>query len=502
MSAGRVLMLVTGVVMSLIGMALVPAAAVLGWMYAVQHGDGYLMSPTEAFRTETSAMVSEQIELLTDEHTPTGFRSEDIGRIQLRVAGTDPGDTVFVGIGPASEVDTYLSGVRHAVVTGVRFDPFQADYRVVEGTESAPPPEFQRFWAASSTGPGMQELEWPLRDGNWRIVVMNADGAPGVAVDLQAGAHIDLLGPVALAVAAGALAFLVVGVPLLVAGAIGLGRHGAPPPHPMTGPSSTPTLAAGAADETGVHYPVHLRGDLDAPLSRWLWLVKWLLAIPHFIVLFFLYIAFLVTTVVAGFAILFTGRYPRALFDFNVGVLRWNWRVTFYAYSALGTDRYPPFSLHPTDYPADLVIEYPERLSRGLVLVKWWLLAIPHYIVLAVLTGGWFGAWTIGVVTGSSDDGADSGPWSFGSLLGVLVLFAAIALLFTGGYPRGLFEFVMGVNRWRYRVWAYAALMRDEYPPFRFDQGAREPGDEAGTPLPARAGPGPTGDLPPVGDSR
>lgn len=212
------------------------------------------------------------------------------------------------------------------------------------------------------------------------------------------------------------------------------------------------------------HYPVRLEAHLEEEPNRWLWLVKWFLLIPHFVVLFFLWVAFTVLTVVAGFTILFTGRYPRSIFEFNVGVMRWTWRVGFYGINAFGTDTYPPFSLGPEpNYPAHLEVEYPEQLSRGLVLVKWWLLAIPQYIVVGIFAGGW------GLGIGGWRSAGGSG------LIAVLALISAVILAVTRRYPTQLFDFLMGLNRWCFRVLAYAALMRDEYPPFRLDIGGAEP---------------------------
>ncbi|WP_242532766.1 DUF4389 domain-containing protein [Nocardioides sp. S5] len=166
--------------------------------------------------------------------------------------------------------------------------------------------------------------------------------------------------------------------------------------------------------------------------------------------------------------------------------------MAYYAYGALATDRYPPFTLADVpDYPAHLEVSYPEHLSRGLVLVKWWLLALPHYVVVGIFTGG--GLW-IANEAASRDDAA----WTAGGgLIGLLVLVAAVVLLFTGRYPSGVFDLVLGLNRWVIRVAAYAGLMTDDYPPFRLDTGPDDPGSRVGIRPPA---PQPSGDGQPPPD--
>jgi hypothetical protein len=190
--------------------------------------------------------------------------------------------------------------------------------------------------------------------------------------------------------------------------------------------------------------PVRVRSDIDAP-SRRLWLVKWcVLAVPHYPILIGLYLLYPLVTIAAGIAILFTGRYPRPLFDFNVGVLRWSWRLMNYRFPMNSTDKYPPFTLASVpDYPADLEVDYPERVTNRAVLLQRWLLGLPQIILC----------------------------WSLEPFLQTLCVVNAVWLLCVGTINQGMFDLQMGIVRWRYRVAVYVSLMRDEYPPFRMDLG-------------------------------
>lgn len=235
-------------------------------------------------------------------------------------------------------------------------------------------------------------------------------------------------------------------------------------------------------------YPVVVRARFDQP-NRWLWLVKWLLLIPHYIVLVFLWLAFVIVTLIAFFAILFTRTYPRRLFYFNLGVLRWSWRVSYYGYSALATDRYPPFTLDDVaDYPARLEVEYPGELNRWLPLVKW-LLAFPHYLIVSALVGA--GSTYVATSGDENEYARVSGP----GLLLACVLISAVALLFVARYPAGLYDLVVGINRWTYRLVGYLAFMTDRYPPFRLDQGGEDPA--AGPAEGPEEGFGPASSVPP-----
>ena len=464
-SSRRIVALLLGCLLLVPGISVLLGGGGLALAYAFGRDDaGYFSTTVTGLHTRTAALVDRELPVTVDPGVPVRLLDGLDPRVRLRVAAADGNGPLFVGIGPVADVDRYLATVAHENVVRVSGSGAPL-YDSRPGDQIAPDPATQTFWAAQATGPGPPTLTWTVASGRWAVVVMNADGTPGVAVDTaEVGIRSGLVLP---------LAFTLLGVGVLLSTlAAFLIIRGAAGRHDGKGALQVPASSAHwptGATAAGAHSPVALTARLEPGLSRWFWLVKWFLVVPHLVVLAVLWPVFLAVTAVAGVWIVCTGRYPRSLFAFNVGVLRWSWRVSYYAAGGgIGTDRYPPFTLGPApDYPATLDIDYPRRLSRPLVLVKWWLLAIPQYVVVGLLVNGWWG-WTS---VGGNDLRVD--PFG-GGILGLLVLFTGIVLLVTGRYPRPLFDLIVGLNRWVYRVIAYAALMTDIYPPFRLDEGGSE----------------------------
>lgn len=434
MNAGKVIALVFGSLFLLIGVGLlIGGGTLVGVDQVMTDEDGFLSTPNATLERDTYAITGH---VVLEGDWIWWWRNPSRVRIEMR--GNEP---LFVGIGPRSDVEAYLADVSYAEIDEVEFRKVRGnrvwttEYRESIGSSTPAPPEGQSFWAASVQGEGAQTLEWALEPGDWLFVAMNVDGSRGLTLDGSIGIEAPWLLSLGIGLLAGGLLFLGIGLVLVLVVA-------------RTSREAIQSAAEGPGDGGG--YPVTVSATRTEPLSPALWLVKWFLLIPHLIVLPFLWTGCAVSWLLSLFAILFTGRYPRGLFDYNVGVLRWTWRVGYYSYLALGTDQYPPFTLRAGGYPADLHVVYPERLSPGLALVKWWLLALPHYLIVSMLQGG-------------------ASFFQLG-LSSLLTLFAGVHLLFTGRYPDDLFRLIVGMNRWSLRVVAYAALMTDEYPPFRLEE--------------------------------
>ena len=236
MSAGRIVLIVLGSLGALFGLGLLAGGGFLLWADRTQRDDGYVTTPTERFASPTYAMTRTRLEVDTD---GPGWVLNDTWFGKVRIRGESPGTKMlFIGIGPAPAVAKYLGSVEHANVQDIEFDPFRVDYLRIEGDAPQGPPTEQSFWAASSSGVGTQTLTWQVRDGDWSVVVMNADGSRGVAADLDLGAKLSGLIWVAIGLLLGGVLVVVGSTALIVLAAR---KRQAPPVPP------TPAAAGGGS---------------------------------------------------------------------------------------------------------------------------------------------------------------------------------------------------------------------------------------------------------------
>ncbi len=251
MSAGRVILIVLGSIGVLFGIAVLAGGGFLLWSDRTQREDGYLTTPTERFATPTYALTRTRLEVDTN---GAGWVLNDSWFGKVRIRGESPGKTLFIGIGPEAAVAKYLGNVDHASVQDIDFDPFRVTYLPIAGGAPQGSPTEQGFWAASASGVGTQTLTWKVRDGDWSVVVMNADGSRGVTADIDLGAKLSFL----LWVAIG----LLIGGVLVVGGSTALVVLAARKPRPPPAPP-VPSAAGSGAGSTPA--PERPDGSIEEP---------------------------------------------------------------------------------------------------------------------------------------------------------------------------------------------------------------------------------------------
>jgi len=438
MRAGRVFLLALGVVFVLIAAGLLAGGGALMWGEgALKDSEGFYTTRAIQLSRDSYAIVSEPAEIdlgpawILDWNKPVTVRVE--------ASSNQPSKGLFIGIAERTAVSAYLRGVERDEIVELDIWKRRVDYLHHPGGPPPAAPASQAFWVASAHGPGTQTLKWDLEPGNWVLVLMNEDGSRGVDVAASLGVRVPLMPGIAIGLLVGGIAVLLAGG-FMIAMAVRRTRR----PEAQQG-GSTP------------EYPATLRIDYpERALNRLTTFFRPFTAIPILIVLGLLIgpafiwgdarwrfeapglAAFVVLPTLL--LILFRQKYPRWWFDWNLALARFTARVA--AYLALLTDVYPSTD---EEQAVHLEIRYPDakaELNRWLPLVKWFL-AIPHYIVL----------------------------WFLDIAAIVVVIIAWFAILFTGRYPRDLFDFVVGVFRWHLRVLAYAFLLTtDRYPPFRLGE--------------------------------
>jgi hypothetical protein len=216
MNGKRIALVVTGALASLLAAGLLSIGGLALWGDSQKDSDGYLSTDTHQFETGTRALATENLDVDLG-GGDWAMDTNDLGeaRVQVDSRGDKP---VFVGIARSSDVEDYLAGVSHSTLTDVNTSPFEADYDHHTGNRSPASPADSQIWTASQQGSGKQTLNWEIEDGDWSVVVMNADGSAGVDADISTGANVPFLDEIGWTAVGSGGFVLVVGVALLVMG--------------------------------------------------------------------------------------------------------------------------------------------------------------------------------------------------------------------------------------------------------------------------------------------
>jgi hypothetical protein len=213
-TAGRIAPLVIGALLVLVALVLVGGGGTGMWAYLVKRDEGYVTTGAHKFSTAGSALATKPTQLGSAGvgwlYSPTL-----LGKVRVRVTPVSAGPPLFVGIARSSDVDRYLAGVDRTVIN----DFWDNDVKPVGGGRVPAAPATQHFWVASSNGAGARSLVWNPTDGRWTVVVMRADGRPGLDIGADLGARPPALPWIALGLLVAGAVFMAGGV-LLIVGAI------------------------------------------------------------------------------------------------------------------------------------------------------------------------------------------------------------------------------------------------------------------------------------------
>jgi len=452
MSAGKIALLVFGIIFLLVAVGLLFAGGTLVWVdQELKDSDGFISTDTIYLERGSHAIITRPADIDLEMTWP--FDEGDLATIKVKASNDNPSKQVFIGIAEKSDVEDYLDGVEYDEITGFRIHPYDVDYKKHTGSsvpEAPDSPDIRDIWTEWVVGNGTQTLEWEIESGSWVLVLMNADGSAGIDLSGSVGIKAPWIFGLGIGLLAGGAVVLILGVLMIYFAArrpmAGGGTMGPVPPISDGDTTTTENLNAYPATFS-VDYP-------DKSLNRLTTFFRLIMIIPIAIILSlvngtiwgeahgsnYLFAAGGILFLPLVLMLLFRQKYPRWWFDWNVALTKFMARV--YAYLALLRDEYPSTD---EEQAVHIEIAYPDAkrdLNRWLPLVKWFL-AIPHYIVLFFLNIAVF----------------------------VCLVIAWFAILFTGRYPRGLFDFVVGLFRWHLRVAAYAFLLTtDRYPPFSFSE--------------------------------